>query len=136
MGFGAPAQPGAFQRSGAALPDGSLVLYPTRDHPVRLAARATTTSPVPDWFTSRAGTVAAVVRGGRAMAFATVMHPGAGPCEIAIELLAADGTNCGTATLRGTGPCTTVNFGADRTLFGTAQTGTVCSWTWWTGLLR
>ncbi len=124
-----------------ALADGSVVLFPGTDQAVRVAARATRGSPVPDWVKARAGETFANVRGGGANAFAAVKSAPGAACEIEIEILDAAGESCGTTRLRSASPCDRVGFGADRTVFATggsldASGGVVCSYRWWSGLLR
>jgi hypothetical protein len=137
-GFDAQAawRPDAVLR-GVALADRSVVVGLGTDRPLRFVPGVEHADPPPDWVTSRAGATIASVRGNRANAFATVKHAGAGACEVELELLTPDGRSCGTTTLTAPDPCERVAFGADRTVFTTAQQPVSdCVWNWWTGLLR
>src|SRR5512144_21374 len=121
------------------LADGSVVWALGTARAMRFEPGVGQRSPVPAWLSARASATLAVVRGGRANAFATQADAG-GECRIDVEVLTAGGESCGTAHLAEPGPCGTITFGADGTLFTTAEetqgSSLVCTWHWWGGLLR
>jgi hypothetical protein len=123
-----------------ALADGSIVVALGTDHALRFAAGENVATAPPGWVTSRAGATIAVVRGGKANAFATVRTGGTAGCTVDVEILTAAGESCGTTHLESPPPCDRVTFGADRTLFTTGELPTgasgSCAWHWWSGLLR
>jgi hypothetical protein len=131
-----------------ALADGSVIVGRGGPHALRFEGGSTSTSSPPGWVTARAGATIAAVRGGKANAFATLKRGDAAGCVVEIEILTAAGESCGAIELHAPGPCATVTFGADRTVFTTGQTITTkpgptpqfadasCSWNWWSGLLR
>src|SRR5439155_6195434 len=77
---------------------GSLIADLRRDHLCGIATGATTCLPVPAWMANRPDTPLRAVRGGRAWAAFTTQRD-AVDCADAIELLAADGTSCGSIEL-------------------------------------
>jgi hypothetical protein len=119
-----------------SLADGSVVVGLGGPHPLRFEADATRAGPPPDWVLSRAGGIAAAVRGGRANAFAWITSARGQPCEVKLELLTPAGESCGTLELSSPDACETVSFGADRTFLAQGFSGGSCVWRWWSALLR
>lgn len=127
--------------SAVALADGSVVVGLRDADPLRFEQGSTSFAPPPEWVTSRSGATIAAVRGNRANAFATVETGGSAACTVRIEILTPSGESCGTTRLEAPSPCQFVAFGADRTVVTTGQAFTgpkvgICSWHWWSGLLR
>jgi hypothetical protein len=145
-GFGSA----GFPALSTALADGSVVVG--RAH--RYEPGTTRVSPLPDWLVARPASLPAmldgvgalgVVRGGAANALATVKLGGSQPCEIEIEILTPAGESCGTVRLTAPERCWGVTLGPDGTVLASgdvvqaAADGTskyLCSWRWWSGLLR
>jgi hypothetical protein len=127
----------------AVLADGSVVVGLGTARALRFVPGVPEAATPPSWVTDRTGATIAAVRGNRANAFATVEQRE--PCKIRIEVLTASGESCGTVRLEAP-RCDRVTFGADRTVFALHQgyaaidssyaRNLVCTWSWWTGLLR
>lgn len=103
---------------------------------------STTVSAAPQWLLGRPNTNMGIVRSGKAYAMVPLGAPNA-DCSQKIEVLAADGTSCGSFDAgMGSGTCRTWDLTV--TLDGTPvqilsksdQAAYSCSWRWWPKALR
>lgn len=126
--------------------DGSLALQDGAGAWVRrFEAGALAGGPVPAWLAARAGAALHRVLGGRAYALARSEATADGACTQSLEVVAADGTSCGTLALPGAAVCAPVPWRAPRSPWIGAD-GTVvheaageagaCTWRWWPAALR
>ncbi|MGZ6142887.1 MAG: hypothetical protein ACXWLM_06090 [Myxococcales bacterium] len=101
-------------------------------HLCLLATDATACTPPPAWMLSRPGADLHVARGGRAWASLTR----AANCADSVEIIAPDGTSCGSAELS-QGACDRPRpeVGVDGTVVQ-ATTGPPAAWSWWPAMLR
>lgn len=107
-------------------------------------AGATRCSPAPDWMERFTDRRLRLVRGGRAWAAITVRRTSV-DCADTVELLAQDGTSCGSVELRmASGTCDRLDLaiGLDGTVVQTNAPGLHMpngdngGWRWWPGMLR
>lgn len=115
---------------------------------VTLGSGSAAPAPVPDWMARRPDTRLQPARGGRAYA---VLPYGAaaGPCTQRLEIVAADGTSCGTRDYPiAAGTCDTqeLKLGLDGTVIqqlpasmetqAPASGAHTCTWRWWPAAAR
>ena len=113
-------------------------------HLCQIAPGATACLPVPAWMENRPDTRLRAVRGGRAWAALTTEHE-AVDCADRIEVVAADGTSCGSTELRmaaGTCDRLALTVGSEGTVVQTLPRGVRMpngdnvGWRWWPEMLR
>lgn len=102
--------------------------------------------PAPAWLTSRPDTTLHMVHGGSG--YAVLPVPGSSAdCSQTIEIVAADGTSCGSAKFSFGGSCTThdIAIGYDGTVIQTlpesqmqcvSDAHCACGWRWWPALFH
>jgi hypothetical protein len=107
-----------------------------------LAVGSTSCTPAPAWMLRRSDTRLHVVRGGRAWAAVTLQGSGL-DCADTVEVIAPDGTSCGSVELRmASGTCDRLPLGVghDGTVVQTVPRGLLTpsgiGWRWWPAMLR
>jgi hypothetical protein len=107
-----------------------------------LAVGSTSCAPAPAWMLRRSDTRLHVVRGGRAWAAVALQGPGL-ECADTVEVIAPDGTSCGSVELRmASGTCDRLplGIGRDGTVVQTVPRGVLTpsgiGWRWWPAMLR
>jgi hypothetical protein len=131
-----------------SLSDGTVVLSDGSAWTVALSDGVAHAVAVPGWLASRPGTRLATVRSGRGFAVLPFAAP-AGGDQTKLEIVANDGTSCGTVTIPAVPPTATesenpqrLDIGWDGTLFQMSNRSVAndpqvhCSFRWWAGLLK